>query len=186
MRPSSFRLLLVWVDGHRTWTDEDAMQEITEGEAEALEAAAAAHADGFLLLGQRNWELEVRTRRVHLPSCVRPLFTMPDGEAVDRLLGWHDRHDRWHPGLAGLQPAEARVLRLRVCERRAVRDVAWALSVRERTVVNHMTEAWKKLDALFGLEPRRRRGVPFRIGNGTTRVPARLALTPRAASGGRR
>lgn len=153
-------MLMVWIDAVEVYVGATLDDELLPAVVSALEVAASDRPKSFLLVALRNWELEVVARRVRLPREVRGLFTMPEGEAVDRLLGWEDGGGHWRPGLAGLQPAEARVLRLRVIDRRAVAEVAWALGVRERTVVNHMTEARRKLRAWFGLDGSGTRGVP--------------------------
>lgn len=161
MKPGTFRILLVWLDAERVYADAVLEEELLPEHVAALDSAGAGRRKGFLLLARRNWELEFQARRVRMPRQVQGLFQMPEGQAVDRLLGHEDGGGKWHPGLAGLQQAEARVLRLRVIDRLAPKDIAWALDVKRGTVDNHLYEAHRKLRVAFGLPPRRVRGVVF-------------------------
>jgi DNA-binding CsgD family transcriptional regulator len=160
-KPSTFRVLMVWIDGWEAFADAHLNEELLPEYIIALDAAGAARRKGFLLLARKNWELEFQARLVRMPRQIQGLFQLPDGQAVDRLIGYEDEGGRWHPGLAGLQQAEARVLRMRIIRRQRVAEVAWALSVRERTIVNHMAEARRKLRQHFGLYSPAAIGVPY-------------------------
>jgi DNA-binding CsgD family transcriptional regulator len=148
-KPSTFRVLMVWIDGEEAFADERLDEELLPEHITALGAAGAARRKGFLLLARRNWELEYQARLVRMPQEIRGLFELPDREAVRRLVGSWDNHDHYRPGLAGLTEIEARVLDLRIVDRRSTAEVGWALDVRDKTVRNHLAEARRKIRTWF-------------------------------------
>lgn len=148
---ATLRFLLAWLDGRVEFVDPGVEEELTLGQLIALGGAVAQRRKGFLLLVRRNWELEVTARRVALPHEVRELYRLPEGQVVDRLIGYQDGA-RWCPGIAGLEPAESRALRWRVLEYRPTADICRWLGCRPRTVYNHVSEARRKLRRCLGLE----------------------------------
>lgn len=149
MKPGTFRILLVWLDAERVYADAVLEEELLPEHVAALDSAGAGRRKGFLLLARRNWELEFQARRVRMPRQVQGLFQMPEGQAVDRLLGHEDGGGRWHPGLAGLQPREAECIRLRVCERWSIWEIAADLRISRGAVDKALSEGRRKLRCAF-------------------------------------
>jgi DNA-directed RNA polymerase specialized sigma24 family protein len=149
-------VLLVWIDGRLRYL---------EPSEEDASVALPERPKGFLLVAERNWEKEVRARQVKLPTELQRLYRLPDGEAVDRLIGYQEKNGTWHPGIASLLPHEAHVLRRRVLERWQNWEVAEELYVKVGSVYVYLHEARSKLKELFGLEH-------GKVASHVTRVPA--------------
>jgi len=109
---------------------------------------------GFALVVQRNWRMEEQTRDVHLNGpALRDLWRLPEGQAVDRLVGYDDG-PTWRPGIAGLEPQEARALRFSVVMRWGMGDIRKHTGMSAGAVYKARSEARRKLRAFFGLPER--------------------------------
>jgi len=145
-----FRVLLVWIDGEEYSHHPSAEEEITAGKFKVLayQAERKRKTRSFVMVARRNWRVEVATRNVRLPDSLRELSTMPDGMAVDRLLGVQDGK-RWRPGIAGLEPAEANVIRRKVLDRWPTWEVSQELHITPGSVRVYLFEARRKLRRLL-------------------------------------
>jgi DNA-binding CsgD family transcriptional regulator len=160
MNHGTFEALLVFVDAHQAYASPSAMDQILPREIEDMTEAASASVDGFLFAARRNWQVELITRGVQLPQSLGHLFRLPEGMAVDRLLGVHDDRGGWRAGIASLEPREAECIRLRVCERRATWEICRALGIRPASVHKAISEGRKKLRLRFGLDQGKVSAVP--------------------------
>lgn len=106
---------------------------------------------GWALVVERNWRKEEQTREVHLSGvALRDLWKLEEGQAVDRVLGYDDGN-RWIPGIAGLEPAEARVLRYAVVERWGMEAMRGHLQMTSGAIWKAKSEGRRKLREFFRL-----------------------------------
>lgn len=147
---STFRVLLVWLYGAEQYRDPDIDEELTPAQLTAFAMAAGRRPYGFGLVVRRNWRDEYQVRGIKLPYELRYLDKLPPGEAVNRLLGVQ-QGDRWYPGIAGVEPAEAAVVRRRVIERLSVWQIAKDTHLQPSTVRAYTSEARRKLRELLRL-----------------------------------
>lgn len=151
MSRGTFRVLLAWVLGE-LYLAPDVDEELSGPQIEAFQSAAVRRRRAFALVVRRNWKLEAATRDLRLPPQLRELWTLPEGAAVDRLIGYQDG-ERWIPGIAGLEPQESRALRWRVLELESTEHVCrWLGGVPPSAAYKFVSEARRKLRTLFGLE----------------------------------
>ena len=110
-------------------------------------------------MAQRNWRLEEQTREVHLNGpALRDLWKLPEGAAVDRLLGYDDG-PTWRPGIAGLEPQEARALRYSVVMCWTLKDTERQTGMKPGAVYKARSEARRKLRAFFEFDRAKEREV---------------------------
>lgn len=143
----SFQVLLAWVLGE-FYLEPMATEELSEAQIEAFQSAAVRRPRSFAVVVKRNWKLEAATRDLRLPPELRELWTLPDGAAVDRLIGYEDG-DRWCPGISGLEPTESKALRWRLLEYESTENICRWMKVTPRTVSNYTWEGLRKLRRLF-------------------------------------
>jgi hypothetical protein len=165
-KPSTFRVLMVWIDGWEAFADAHLDEELLPEHIIALGTAGAARRKGFLLLARKNWELEFQARLVRMPRQIQGLFQLPDGQAVDRLIGYEDEGGRWVRGIAGLEPVEERVLRRSVVDRWPTWEIAREMRLQPSSVRAKRSDARSKLRAFLHL------GALPAAGNGSVHTQA--------------
>ena len=147
-----FRVLMVWLDGQEYVRDPLAEEEVTAGKFKVLaDAATRRRHRSFLLLAERNWRIELAKRNIKLPPQLAGIVDMPEKMAVDRLLGVQDGK-RWRPGIAGLQPAEAHVIRRKVLDRWPTWEVCQEMHITPSSARVYLYEARRKLRACLRAE----------------------------------
>jgi hypothetical protein len=99
-----------------------------------------------------------------IPEALRPLFGLPEGEGIKRIVGRYDEQGRYVAGLASLTEREFEVfwLHLRGWSDAAIqveltppgllRDRSQWTSL--KTIYNHLWSARRKVRLLFGLDTR--------------------------------
>jgi hypothetical protein len=151
----TFQVLWCWLEGD-TYIDRPG-EELNPRQVDALRDSVAGRRHGFALVVRRNWRAEQQTRNLELrDDRLRDLWKLPDGAAVDRLLGYQDA-DRWRPGIAPLEPAQAKVLRLSVIDRLPTWVMCRELHMTPGAVKKARSEGRRKLRELLGLPARERR-----------------------------
>lgn len=152
-KPGTFHPLWVWLDGDEVYADARLAEDFGPEHVAALSHVGAGRRKGFGLLVRRNWQTEWQTRRLRLPRELDRLglSQLPDGQAVNRLIGYDDG-DRWVPGVAGLEPVESRVLRRSVIDRWATWEIASELKLAPSSVRAKRSDARRKLRTFLGLD----------------------------------
>lgn len=149
----TFELLWCWLNGEVLY--ESPAEMLNEQHRLALTSSVRRTRYGFALVVERNWRWEEQTREVHLNGpALRELWKLPEGAAVDRLLGYDDG-PTWRPGIAGLEPQEARALRFTVVMHWGMGDIQRHTGLTARSIYNARSEAKAKLRRFFGMPPAR-------------------------------
>jgi hypothetical protein len=142
LKPASFRTLLLLLDRDQVYCDPAAEEELSPAQLEALPKVRSRRRS-FLWLARLNWRPVWAGREVDLPRELQQLWAMPEGTAVDRLIGYQDG-DRWRPGIAPLEPMEGRALRYRL-EYRSTEDACRWLECKPSAYYKFVSEALRKL-----------------------------------------
>lgn len=145
----TFELLWSWLNGEVLY--ESPAETLSEQHRLALTHSVRRSRYGFALVVERNWRKEEQTREVHLSGvALRDFWRLEEWQAVDRILG-HDDGNRWVPGIAGLEPAEARVLRFAVCECWGMQAMKDHLRMTSPAIWKAKSEGKRKLREFFRL-----------------------------------
>lgn len=150
MSRGTFRVLLAWVLGE-LFVDPDVGDELSDAKVEAFQSAAVRRRRAFALVVRRNWRIERAIRGLDLPPELQEWDTLPEGAAVDRLIGYQDGK-RFVRGLAGLEPQESMALRYRRLEFVTTDDACRWLRCKPSAYYKFVSEARRKLREFFGLE----------------------------------
>jgi hypothetical protein len=114
------------------------------------------------ILGRQAGRPQLKDLWWQIPEGLRPLFGLPEGEGIKRILGRYDDQGRYLAGLASLTEREFEVfwLHLRGWSDAAIqveltppgllRDRSQWTSL--KTIYNHLSSARRKVRLLFGLD----------------------------------